>query len=316
MSDLRQFRNLSSWREDTITIGAKEVGTCDFLDTHPNQFAIQNPNNTEIYIAIAKTPNEKNYEHKIGKNANDIFGRPTPTNKIMFFNPSDKDIVLKIYSIFQPFDLMTLKNMTANIEHATVNSDGIVHGFDSNVSIPSGDNLIGRVKVEDAKDYDGKLDALESKLSSLENRFGGMNVNLENMIDKIDDVNTNIGSILPYEFVKSQYLTGYMWQSTASNNFTQKLFDIEKENGYIYYCIVSGYVYPNINGKVFVKIGHNRYNLCNDEILNINGERIPVTYNYMNLSVDTLNGENLVEYDDVDVKCCFELFMEIYRYKI
>lgn len=162
---LRQFKDLSTWREDTFSVKAKSVGTLDFMDTKPNQFVIQNGNHYPLYIGIGSTPSDKNYEFKIGANANDVFGRPTPTNKIMFYNPSDSTMVIRVFSVYQEFDILTLKNMTANIQNATVETDGMVRGFSQGVKLPSGDNLIG--KVELAVDQFQKIDELENGLKSI-----------------------------------------------------------------------------------------------------------------------------------------------------
>ena len=79
---MKQFNNLSTWREETVVVKGKECFDLNFRDTTPNMFVIQNPNNAELFVSISKIPTSKNYEFKIGKNCTDTLGRPTPTNRI------------------------------------------------------------------------------------------------------------------------------------------------------------------------------------------------------------------------------------------
>lgn len=158
-NNMQQFKNLSSWREDTLIVEGKSVGTLDFFDTTPNHFIMQNPNDCIVYIGISKTPNEKNYEFRVTNNSNDVFGRPTPTRKMMVYNPSDKTIVLKVFSIHKEFELLTLKNMSALIENATVITDDIIKGFAENVMLPYGTNHIGEV---DLKDYSNDMEDIHT----------------------------------------------------------------------------------------------------------------------------------------------------------
>lgn len=151
---LIQFEKLSSWRENILEINAKGVGTLDFLDTHPNMFVMQNPNPTVAYVGITKTPTVNAYEFKVGNNSIDCFGIPTSTTKLMVYNDSDQTISVKIYSIFDDFDILVLKNMQSYIESATVVTDGIVKGFSSGVMLPSGNNHLGEVSLRNFANSD------------------------------------------------------------------------------------------------------------------------------------------------------------------
>ena len=146
---LTQFTNLSSWREDDYTVKGGEVLTVDFLDSTPNQFALQNSNAAKLHVSISKTPTIHNYEFVVDNNEFGVFGRPTPTRKLYIYNTSSTDANIKLFSINKPFDLNIVKQFKASMGDLKVATDGIVKGFQSGVSLPSGTNNIGSVSIDD-----------------------------------------------------------------------------------------------------------------------------------------------------------------------
>lgn len=255
---LQQFKNLSSWREHSISIAPKSVGELDFKDTFPNMFVIQNPNDCIVYIGISKTPTEDSYEFRVGNNSNDCFGRPTGTKKVMFYNSCEREIFLKVFSVYDVFNLLVLKNMSALIESATVVTDGIVKGFSDNTALPSGDNIIGKIipygedwkellsnvgglneKTMDSEQLQKMLTAIESKLKFLydfSNQYKQV-YNSERVIHAGGSINTS-GSIF------SDTLVDFGTMATANNltydtsnydyylkiNFLDVYVETEKEN--------------------------------------------------------------------------------------
>lgn len=146
---IQQFKNLSSWREDILTIKGGEVFTLDFNDTTPNMFVVQNPNPVSLKISISSYPRTDSYEYKVDGNMTETMGRPISTNKIHILNDGSTDAVVRVYSINDTFDVQILKNMTVALNNATVETDGIIRGFSSGVSLPSGSNSIGNVGFND-----------------------------------------------------------------------------------------------------------------------------------------------------------------------
>ena len=146
---IQQFKNLSSWREDILNIKGGEVVTLDFNDTTPNMFVVQNPNPVSLKISISSYPRTDSYEYKVDGNMTETMGRPISTNKIHILNDGSIDAVVRVYSINDTFDVQILKNMTVALNNATVETDGIIRGFSSGVSLPSGSNSIGKVGFND-----------------------------------------------------------------------------------------------------------------------------------------------------------------------
>ena len=178
MEELKQFSNLSSWREDNVAISAGEVKELDFTDTTPNTFVIQNGTNSTLKVAISKYPTKTNYEFKIGSNTSSPFGRPTATRKIYILNDSSSDVVVKVFSVFTNFDINILKDMNVVLDNAIVQSDGVIKGFESGVELPPGDNQLGSVNFGD--------------LATV----------------KVDKIISGIADLIQYESNKSKYETG------------------------------------------------------------------------------------------------------------
>ena len=178
---LTQFKNLSSWREDKITVSGGKVETLTFMDTKPNMFYIQNPNNVTLKVSIGKIPRPDSYEFKVDGNSTITLGRPTPTGQIYILNDGGAEATITVYSVQKEFDMNVLKNLAISVDNATFQSDGIVRGFQSGVKLPSGDNTIGRVVVAN-ENFADLLTALvaikdsnadnKTAINNIQNKFG------------------------------------------------------------------------------------------------------------------------------------------------
>lgn len=159
---LKDYKDMSSWRIHDIVIQANEVYELDLVDTLPNQFVLQNSNDERLLIGISKMPTENNYEYEITKNTTRAFGRPTRTNKLYILNTGGVDVTVKVFSVFKEFDIACLTGNNVSIEHAEISTTGIVNGFKSGVELPSGDNHIGGVNVNNFSDLSTTIEDILS----------------------------------------------------------------------------------------------------------------------------------------------------------
>ena len=200
---LRQFQNLSSWREQTVTIKAEETKEVDFNDTQPNMFILQNPNSATLKVSIDSIPRENFYEFNVDKNSVKSFGKPTGTRKIYVLNTSSSDVLIRVFSINDKFDMNVVKDLIPSIEETTLKTDGIVKGFSSGVSLPSGNNTIGTVNVESQVKTAltsitsrqatmlTALDTTKTKATNIENNTSDMLLDNDTIIDLLGDIKTN-----------------------------------------------------------------------------------------------------------------------------
>lgn len=195
MASKQEFLDFSSWRVDDCTIKAHSVYTVDFFDTTPNQFIIQNANDEKLLVGISQIPTDTNYEYEVSKNTVKPLGRPIRTNKLYIYNTGSTDVVVKIFSVYLPFDMATLANTAVTIENAEIKTDGIINGFKTGVSLPSGDNTIG--KIEAGADLKTVLDWIKSFCDSMNTLLMTIESYLPSDTNKgiIKDISTQLSTI-------------------------------------------------------------------------------------------------------------------------
>ena len=133
---ISQFKNLSSWRKDEITLEAYETYTLNFRDTMPNVFIIQNANNSILRIGISNLPRVDSYEFSIDKNTTEVVGRPIGTNNLYIYNSAGVKVKILVFSIEKEFDPQILKNMSVSVDAGTIETSSIISGFAEGVTLP------------------------------------------------------------------------------------------------------------------------------------------------------------------------------------
>lgn len=152
MEKLRQFNTSGYiWETNNISIEGGEVKEISLDNSKPNMFVLQNANPVDINISLSHIPTLYNYEFQVKANTTDTFGRPSSTTKVYLFNTGSVTANVKLFSVNDTFDMNILKNTNVNIDGATVTveDNGVIKGFQAGVSLPSGNNKIGKVGLED-----------------------------------------------------------------------------------------------------------------------------------------------------------------------
>ena len=153
MEKLRQFNTSGYiWETNNISIEGGEVKEISLDNSKPNMFVLQNANPVDINISLSHIPTLYNYEFQVKANTTDTFGRPSSTTKVYLFNTGSVTANVKLFSVNDTFDMNILKNTNVNIDGATVTveDNGVIKGFQAGVSLPSGNNKIGKVSLEDS----------------------------------------------------------------------------------------------------------------------------------------------------------------------
>lgn len=201
MAYVEQFHNLSSWREDNLTIDPHEVGVLDLLDTAPNMFVIVNPNKALLKCAISTIPTAGNYEFKVEYNCSEVFGRPTATRKLYILNDSEVKASIKIFSVNKEFDPTVLKNMNVNLKDYEIQTDTQIRGFAEGVSLPSGKNMIGYVSLSDSdKNLLSNLPNILSRTNTIDEKATTISSHLNNVKMAL------MGTANPTEYINLYYL--------------------------------------------------------------------------------------------------------------
>ena len=141
-------KDVASWRQIEVTISGLALKTITFSDTTPNMFFIQNPNDVSVLVGISHIPTNDSYEFRVDVNSSKTFGRPVPTSTLHLLNPSNKEITISLFSVNDTFDISVLQSSTFDFSGMSIDAfDGIIKGFSSGVSLPSGTNNLGFVHV-------------------------------------------------------------------------------------------------------------------------------------------------------------------------
>ena len=153
MEQFRRGESQISWRHQRVDISGHGLKTIHFMDTTPNMFMIQNPTDATLYIGITNIPTETHYEWKVNPNTSKTFGRPIACDEVFILNTTSEDVSINLFSVLDRFDLALLADMTVSLDRsiaAEIKGDGIIKGFGTGVSLPSGTKHIGEVGIDSA----------------------------------------------------------------------------------------------------------------------------------------------------------------------
>lgn len=206
---LTQFKNLSSWREDNITIKARETYTLDFLDTNPNMFVVINPNLAILKVSIGSLPLANHYEFKVDYNTTETLGRPTGTTKLYILNDSDLTINVKVFSIHDDFNLQILKNMNVNLEDYTIETSTEVAGVKDGVELP--------VKIDGVQHLE-----LKNLLTSIANKSNTVTKNNITYLNKVTSFSYKAtkNTIINFEWLFNDGEEATLYKTSSSGTKT------------------------------------------------------------------------------------------------
>ena len=182
MEKLRQFNTSGYiWETNNISIEGGEVKEISLDNSKPNMFVLQNANPVDINISLSHIPTLYNYEFQVKANTTDTFGRPSSTTKVYLFNTGSTTANVKLFSVNDTFDMNILKNTNVNIDGATVTveDNGVIKGFQAGVSLPSGNNKIGKVGLEDS--VSNTLNTINTNLNTHKTTTSNINDNSLNI---------------------------------------------------------------------------------------------------------------------------------------
>ena len=241
MEKLRQFNTSGYiWETNNISIEGGEVKEISLDNSKPNMFVLQNANPVDINISLSHIPTLYNYEFQVKANTTDTFGRPSSTTKVYLFNTGSTTANVKLFSVNDTFDMNILKNTNVNIDGATVTveDNGVIKGFQAGVSLPSGNNKIGKVGLEDS--VSNTLNTINTNLST--HKTTTANINSTTL-----STNTNIKNIARVLGVTKGCDIQY------KNNITSMTFNNSNSNT----CKIHFSYLFNDNCDVDIKVGSN-----------------------------------------------------------
>ena len=241
MEKLRQFNTSGYlWETNNISIEGGEVKEISLDNSKPNMFVLQNANPVDINISLSHIPTLYNYEFQVKANTTDTFGRPSSTTKVYLFNTGSTTANVKLFSVNDTFDMNILKNTNVNIDGATVTveDNGVIKGFQAGVSLPSGNNKIGKVGLED--NLSNAINQINNNTDSQKTNLASINSNMLYIHDDVINIARALGV--------SEEIDMYYYENNVSSI---EISNITIEYKKIHFC----YLF-NDNCDVDVKIGN------------------------------------------------------------
>ena len=163
---IKQFPNISSWRQYEFIVKANDVYTLNFRDTLPNIFVINNPNMSFLKIGISTIPRHDSYEFKVDYNSNETIGRPVGTNNLYILNDSPVDAKITVFSIEKEFDPTILKNMNVSMDGHTIDADITISNIVEGLILPVHDS-VSKKRLDDIVSLLGSIDSTLTALYEL-----------------------------------------------------------------------------------------------------------------------------------------------------
>ncbi|RJO94687.1 hypothetical protein D3D03_16350 [Exiguobacterium sp. RIT452] len=137
---------LSTYREQQVTILPGQTFTVQFSDTMPNHYYINNLSTSDVYLGITMLPNTERYDLYIGPSEQKITGRDKGTQQIYLYNDSPNPAAIMLTTFTKAFDPTILISASAQAGTASRPSSNVITGFTA--PLPNGSNKVGRVDVE------------------------------------------------------------------------------------------------------------------------------------------------------------------------
>lgn len=227
--------NNLSWREQTHKCKAKGITVIDFPDTMPNQALVFNYSNYILYGGISCTPSTDKYDTKISAHNSGFIGRPNGFKSFMIYNPNTVDIDVRVYSVFDTFDISNYQRDINDAENLNVSVSEIKG------ALPSGNNLIGNVNIQNPLPAGGNnlgkielvgvaLDYL-SKLESIRALTEGNTTVLSQYNEKLTNIHAFLSSISAHTSSTQSITNNILTKNTnIIDTLAQILTQEEKRN--------------------------------------------------------------------------------------
>lgn len=151
----------SALKKTLVAVPAFSVVTVDYLDTQPNYFRVQNNGEAAIYCGTSHIPNQSKFDFMVKAAGVKMFAEPFYRAKLYIYNPSGTEVNITVLSFRAEFDPLTLalSDIEVDMSGVQIESNNVIGGFEC--SLPSGSNSIGKVEVENIKDYQSTLDVIK-----------------------------------------------------------------------------------------------------------------------------------------------------------
>lgn len=151
-----------------IVAKAYEVTEVEFFDgIKPNYFRVTNNGSGRLFFACTRTPTAINYDFVCDGENVAMWCEPHERNRLFIFNPTGSDIAVDVMSFYAPFDPLALAFTALKLDFSATSIETSTAIDSFKTSLPSGDNHIGSVSVDNQKDYTTVLNNILAALNKI-----------------------------------------------------------------------------------------------------------------------------------------------------
>lgn len=206
----------SALQKRLVSIPPFSVVTVDYIDTQPNYFRVQNNGEGSLYCSTAHIPTRTQYDFIVKSAGMKMFAEPFYRAKLYIYNPTGTEINAVVLSFRAEFDPLALALSDLEISMPDeVESTSVITGFQA--SLPTGSNLIGKVEVENQKDYQSTLDVIKG--------------NQRDYSSALANILAAVGNIGTPEFTGNVEVAT-SWESEDVSTLLGRMYNLEAVHGY------------------------------------------------------------------------------------
>jgi hypothetical protein len=136
----------STWREERYTLKPDDVATVNFYDTKPNHIYVANNSGLQLFMSLSSV-SASTFDTIIPPYGTRLYAREMGVGQVNFFSENDTDFEIQVTSWEGEFNPASMSQTQEIVSPAS----GLLGTLDiKNIlsPLPTGDNTIGRVKVD------------------------------------------------------------------------------------------------------------------------------------------------------------------------
>lgn len=162
---------MANLQKQFVTIPAHSTATVNIPGLAVNYFRVVNGGTTALYCGLSNMPNENYYDFKVPSEAAKLYAEEKTYKQIYIMNAGTEPAPILLYTFSGEFDPLVLALGDTAEARAAGQVNVEIDGFRE--SLPSGNNMIGRVTLENLVDYSADLDNVNANILKVVAALGG-----------------------------------------------------------------------------------------------------------------------------------------------
>lgn len=169
-------------RKQLIKVPSKTTSTINMLEP-TNYFRLVNSGTSNLYCGLSNMPSKEFYDFKVSNESSRVFCDIRTHQRIYIYNDGTEEANILLYTFQAPFDASVLAFSDSKEIKALGTIDVEISGFSK--PLPTGNNKIGKVEIENYNNIQAALDEINLNVKSC-------NAKLEALKKRVDYIKKDI----------------------------------------------------------------------------------------------------------------------------